>query len=132
MRDPWNPIQAEIRDWAYDKDALEPDQDCDLALANLREFDIYVELAADDDCPKWDYFLRILYLIVGDAVRTDYQTEPQESVLALLENTRRFAKPRFVLLRVRAEHLFAHPNTFDYNDWCGGGLVTQDQLQTPQ
>jgi len=42
MRDPINPISDEIREWAFLEGALEPQQDWDLHLANLREFDLYV------------------------------------------------------------------------------------------
>jgi len=30
-----------------------------------------MKLASAKDCPKKEYFLALLYLIVGDAVRTD-------------------------------------------------------------
>jgi len=126
MRDPWNPQQAEIREWAYSEDQLEPDQDWDLVLANLDELDLYLEIAADDACPNWGYFLRVLYLVVGDAVRTEFQTESREDLEALLEATRAFAKRRFDLLRERAEDLIARPETFDYDNWCLGGFVRRD------
>ncbi len=125
-----NPMSAEIREWAYTPGALEPEQDWDLALANLREFDLYVHLAADDACPSWDYFLRILYLIIGDAVRTEFQTESKEAILEILDATRSFPNDRFSLLRKRAELLIASPDTFNYDDWCAGALVTRDLHET--
>jgi hypothetical protein len=126
MRDPANPIRDEIKAWAFNEGAIEPMQDWDLMLASQREYDLYGELAADDACPNRDYFLRLLYLIVGDAVRTNYRTESLDSVRQLLKHTTTHPKYRFHLLRSRAEKLIREPETFSYDDWCGGALVTQD------
>ena len=126
MRDAINPVRGEIRAWAFDEEAFEPEQDWDLHLANLREFDLYVELAAEDDCPKWDYFLNLLYLVVGDAVRTNFQSETRCSIDELLASTMTKPKYRFHLLRERSAALLANPEAFSYDEWCAGLLVTQD------
>lgn len=126
MRDPINPMRDEIREWAYMAGAMEPEQDWDLHLANLREFDLYVELASDDSCPAWDYFQRVLYLIVGDAVRTGFKTETEDSIRDLLKLTEKFPKYRFHLFRQRSFELLEHPESFDYDDWCAGMFVAKD------
>lgn len=126
MRNPINPMRTEIREWAFIEGAQEPEQDWDLHLANLREFDLYVELAANDLCPARDYFLRLLYLIVGDAVRTSFQTESVETIQDLLAMTERFPRHRLHVFRNRAQDLLEAPETFDYNDWCAGMLVSRD------
>lgn len=126
MRDPINPMRNEIREWAYLEGEMEPEQDWDLHLANLREYDLYVELAADDSCPSWKYFQRILYLIVGDAVRTGFQTETEDSIYNLLKLTEKFPKHRFHLFRQRSLDLLQHPENFDYNGWCAGMIVAKD------
>ena len=130
MRDPYNPMRDDVRDWAFSDGALEPVQDWDLMLANLREFDLYAELAADDSCPNREYFLRVLYLIVGDAVRTNFRTESAESINEILEITVRFPNYCFHLLRQRALALLSAPSTFEYDDWCAGRLVDQDLSPT--
>ena len=132
MRDPINTMRSEIREWAFIEGAQEPEQDWDLQLANLREFDLYVELAANDLCPARDYFLRILYLIVGDAVRTSFQTESKECIQEILAMTERFPRHRFHLFRHRSIELLENPTTFDYDDWCGGMLVTRDSKLNQQ
>lgn len=126
MRDPVNPYRSEIREWAFTKDALEPMQDWDLMLAHTPEFDLYVELTADDTCPAWSYFLQALYLIVGDAVSTGYRSQPRDVIKALLTETRKYSRPHLHLFRQRSEKLMKHPETFEYNDWCTGGIVTKD------
>ncbi|MEM9282173.1 MAG: hypothetical protein AAGA96_10120 [Verrucomicrobiota bacterium] len=126
MRDPINPTRDEIRNWAYTEGAMEPEQDWDLHLANLREFDLFTELAADDDCPSWDYFLRLLYLIVGDAVRTGFQTESEETIRDILKATEKIPRHRFHVLRLRSDELLKRPESFAYDDWCAGILVAKD------
>jgi hypothetical protein len=126
MRDPINPMRDEIRAWAFFENAQEPEQDRDLHLANLREFDLYVELAANNLCPARDYFLRLLYLIVGDAVRTSFQTESLESIKEILAMTESFPRHRFHVFRHRSLELIENPKTFDYDDWCAGKLVARD------
>ena len=119
-------MRDEIREWAYLEGEMEPEQDWGLHLANLREYDLYVELAADDSCPSWKYFQRVLYLIVGDAVRTGFQTETEDSIHNLLKLTERFPKHRFQLFRQRSLDLLQHPDSFDYNGWCAGMIVAKD------
>lgn len=73
MKDPYNPVENEIRAWAKNPEAVEPVQDWDLMLCNVDRLDLYLELASTDNCPQADYFLAALYLIVGDAVRTEFR-----------------------------------------------------------
>jgi hypothetical protein len=126
MRDPINPFRDEIHEWAYNPIAEEPVQDWDLHLAHLRDHDLFIELAADHACPNQDYFLRLLYLIIGDAVRTDYSTETRDTIEALLDQTHAYPRHAFHLLRQRSRELVANPKLFDYNLWCAGQWVTQD------
>ncbi len=126
MRSPENPTREDIREWAYTEGALYPIPAWDLILTWTREFDLYVELAADDECPNWDFFLGVLYQIVGEAVRTGYRTESKAQIEEFLDMTKPFPKYRFHLLRERAAKLMANPDTFDFSDWCTGQLVRQD------
>jgi hypothetical protein len=130
MRDPYNPTRDEIRAWAYEKGALEPEQDWDLHLARLGEFDLYVELAGADDCPNWSYFIRLLYFIVGDAVRSDYRTLSRRSLEDVLALTDHIPKFRFYRLRQRAADLMSEPASFDYHKWCGGGLIADETTES--
>src|SRR6266498_4073214 len=68
MRSRYNPTAEDLRTWAYDSSSEEPAQDWDLSLATIPYDDLFLEFASDVDCPKRDYFLSLLYLIVGDAV----------------------------------------------------------------
>ena len=38
MKDPWNPSNEELREWAFNADTLCPTQDFHLAVADLHSF----------------------------------------------------------------------------------------------
>lgn len=119
--DPWNPSSSEVRAWAYAHNAQEPCQDWDLALAWAGHERDYLEFSADTNCPSRLYFLHVVYLMVGDAVRNDYRTTPKAVVQGFVEqaaNTRCKSLQRW---RERSLRLLAHPSEFDYTAWCGGG-----------
>ncbi len=72
MIDPWNPTKSELKEWAYSSDPYCPAQDFDLAVADICLSDIILESASDTQCPEQSFFLHCAYLIVGDAVRTNF------------------------------------------------------------
>ena len=115
-------IANDIRQWAYDADAPEPQQDFDLFLAmELRK--AYFDFVSDITCPKQKYFLKVLYLIVGDAVRTEYHTNTREEINEFLEAANKLQVKELELWIDKSRNLMKHPEKFDYDRWCGGGLV---------
>ena len=120
MSNPWNPTPQEIRSWAYDADAADPCQDWDLALSWLQDESVYLNLATDEACPKRRFFLSLLYLIVGDAVRTGFRTHRKQIVLGLIERGNEFSHPDIVAWQRRSRELIANPEKFEYGAWCGG------------
>ncbi|UZE97184.1 hypothetical protein [Alkalimarinus alittae] len=123
MKDPWNPINEELREWAYDADSLWPTQDFDLAVGELYLSDIIIELASDNSCPKQRFFLKCAYLIVGDAVRTDYHTETREDVSNFLKQASKTGNVYLLKFVEHAKELMSNPSKFDYDQWCDGGLA---------
>ena len=126
MRSPQNPNAEEITHWAYDARAGEPVQDWDIVLAGCPYESLYMKFASSSDCPKQEYFLAVLYLIVGDTVRTQYQTRSREDVERLLaEAEQRFPSHCVHLWTKRARELIAGQRVFRYDDWCGGVLARE-------
>ena len=121
--DPMDPDDAELRAWAWTPDAEEPCQDFDLMLANTGRDALFIEFAADDACPSRDWFLAVLYLMVGDAVRTGFATMTEPGVRALLARADGLASTRLRTWQRRSLQLMREPATFDYEDWCDGGLA---------
>jgi hypothetical protein len=117
-----SPDDQGLREWAYDPVAVEPQQDFDLLLATMPQRS-YVEFAGDVACPKAEYFLRILYLIVGDAVRTDYSSDCRDTIDDLLQAGRAQGSARVMAWVARSERLMLHPEEFNFDLWCGGGFV---------
>lgn len=123
MKDPWNPQKEALRQWAFDAGAPWPEQDFDLAIGDLLFADIILELAADNHCPKQPFFLSCAYLIVGDAVRTHFDVCAKADLQHFLERAMQSGHPYLVTLVERSTVLIEHPDTFDYNQWCHGGLA---------
>jgi hypothetical protein len=121
--DPWNPEPDEIRAWAYDADAMCPEQDFDLALSWAGHEKAYLELAQHEACPKRRFFLGVLYLMVGDAVRTRFHVAPEPVVRGLIEHGNDYDHPEIRLWQERSRALLANRDLFDYDLWCGGGYA---------
>jgi hypothetical protein len=125
MEDPWNPTAQEIEEWAFDRKSLEPAQDWMLALTWKREEKLYLELASNDKCPKQKYFLQLHYFIVGDAVRSKFQTNEQAIIKGFIEKGKAYSDSGVVKWIQRSEELIKHPDQFHYGLWCGGKLANQ-------
>ena len=123
--DPWNPQPDEIRAWAYDPKAEEPEQDFDLALLWARHERAYLELASDDTCPARSYFLGILYLIVGDAARGGFAGGSEAIVRGFVERGSTYDHPDVRVWQQKSRALLADPSSFAYDDWCAGGFASQ-------
>jgi hypothetical protein len=120
----YDPTAEEISRWPYDPSADEPAQDWDLILSHCPYESLYMEFASSNDCPKQEYVLAVLYLIVGDAVRTRYRTRSREDVERLLaEAEERFPSHWLHLWTKRARELIAGHQAFSYDDWCAGALA---------
>jgi hypothetical protein len=123
FKDPWNPSSSEVRAWAYTAGVEQPCEDWDLALAWARHERDYLAFAQDPVCPQRDFFLHLLYFIVGDAVRKDFRTVAEPVVRGFVDRAADSASVRLQLWRRRALGLLARPQEFDYAAWCGGGLA---------
>ena len=121
--DPLDPEAAELRAWAYAPDAEEPCQDFDLMLANTGREDLFVEFAGDDACPTREWFLSVLYLMVGDAVRTGFGTLSEPGVRTLLARADAVDSTPLRRWQQRSLCLMDDPGSFDYEEWCAGGLA---------
>jgi hypothetical protein len=124
MQDPWNPTSAEITAWAYDPTSMWPEQDWDLAVTSDQNTDLLLQLASDAACPKRDFFLRCLYLFVGDAVRSGFVAHRHEVVVELLENVPVACTPEISRWLARSQKLLdASRGAVDYTLWCEGGYA---------
>ena len=123
IADPWNPSATEVREWAYTVAAKEPCQDWQLALSWARHEKTYLELVADDDCPNRGYFLDVLYIIVGDAVRSGFRSVEEPILRGFLERASEYDHKDIAAWRTRTIELLKYPDTFSYGLWCGGGYA---------
>jgi hypothetical protein len=129
--DPWNPSSTEIRAWAYRADAVEPCEDWTLALSWARHERDYLEFAADPRCPNADFFLHLVYFIVGKAVHSEFRPEPEPVIRGFIDLAANTRSRRLRLWRERALQLLKHPADFDYAAWCAGGLANEP-MRSPE
>ncbi len=127
MNDHIEPNETELRAWACDADADWPVQDYDLMVVLLGLNHVIIELAADNNCPKQRFFLSCCYLIVGDAVRTEFKSESKQAILHFLNLAEATQHAQLLKFVARSEQLLADPSLFDYDLWCDGGLVGRDE-----
>ena len=129
---PYKPSGDAIQKWAADPFAVEPIDDWNLILAQQPHDELYLRLAASSECPQALYFLTLLYLIVGNAVRSDYATKPRyeiEHLLAVADAD--FPTPKIRLWAKRSVALIANPALFNYTDWCCGALARTAEQMLP-
>ena len=123
FNDPWNPSSYEVKEWAYTIGAIEPCQDWDLSLAWVGFEDDFIGYASDASCPNADYFLHILYFMVGDSVRSKFNSTHESSVREFIKLGYASKNHKVRLWAQRATNLINHPEAFDYESWCGGQLA---------
>ena len=121
---PSSSIEADLRAWAYSEE-LEPQEDFDLMITGCGHERLFLEWAADEACPKAEYFLGCLYLFVGDAVRTGYKTSSRAEVEGLLGLAEGGACESLHEWVDRSRRLIADPESFDYDLWCAGGYARE-------
>jgi hypothetical protein len=118
MNDPWNPTSSEVREWAFDPNAPEPTQE--LVLSRTQHEPVYLDLASGESCPRRRYFPSLLYFMVGDAVRSDFHSRPHPTIKGFINRGDDFDHPDIRLWQKGSRDLLARPDSFEYNQWCGG------------
>jgi hypothetical protein len=121
-----NPTDEEVERWAYIPDASYPPempQDWDLCITEGGRADLLERLASDPTCPNRKFFLSCLYLLVGDAVRSNGATWSIEEAREWLSRDRRATPDDIAVFLQRAKQMIVNPNEFEYKKWCWGGYA---------
>lgn len=115
FKDIWNPTQEEIMLWAFDKDS-DNVQDWELAVSSIENIDLFINLVIDKACPKRYFFIRCLYVLVGDTVRGNRDDELSEldTILLKSSNVSDSIIERWVQ---RSRDLLFNPDSYDYKLW---------------
>jgi hypothetical protein len=123
-----NPTDAEIVRWAGIEGAHYPpemSQDWDLCVTEPGRRDLLLRLASDASCPNRKFFLSCLYLLIGDAVRSNGHTWHLDEASAWLRVDRPSLPEDIALFLDRALQLVGGTEPFDYEKWCDGGYAFQ-------
>jgi hypothetical protein len=130
-----NPTREEIRQWAYDPDAVEPMQDWHLIIWGTADLQLLIDLASDPMCPKADYALWLLYGRVGDHARREGRKGLDRAsyglrdpdLMAYLSRDDTPSDAGVARWKQRSKALLNDSSLFDYEDWCWGRLRRTDE-----
>ena len=117
MHDPFNPSPNEIREWAYDADALQPCQDFDLILKwtqhERRSWCVWTINVQSKTFSCGSLQLVTPYV----ATTVDTATDPRRAY----QSWRRYPHPKIQMWQTRSRELMKQPDRFEYEAWCAGG-----------
>lgn len=124
---PFDPGDDELREWAQG-DLTWPVQDFDLMVADYERAPLLVELTSS---PAREFAFRCLYLVVGDAIRSDFNSTSRLRVETMLDDAEGAALADGGVRRwvIDSRELLDHPERFDYTLWCDGGLGARAALE---
>ena len=123
FKDNWNIQGDELIRWAEDRSADWPDQDFDIAVADLRFSEIIIRYATDDESPKRRFFLGCAYLIVGNSLKSTNQASlKNKEVESFLIKAKESNHKSMDLLCVRYEEVLNNQIEFNYELWCNQGF----------
>lgn len=123
---PVDPSAAELRAWAYRPDAVPLQSmppDWDLLVSGDHLVTTLFELAMDRSCPARRFALHCLYIYAADAIRTNFKAHPKRRLRRMVETAEADGDDLMVTWAVNARVLILRPESFDYHEWCEGGLV---------
>jgi len=123
FNNPYTPTYEEIIEWAYDIGSVEPEQDWDILVDWLVYPDLVLKLASDKNCPSQEYFLHILYVVVGQAVRGKFSNRSILEIEVLFDHAKTVDNPNIRTWLGRSRELIKHPDKFKYDDWFAGKLA---------
>ncbi len=123
--DPYAPTSEELTHWCSSSDAKEPVEDWDLIITDEENLSIIFDLASQVTLPHATFFLGCLYLFVGDAHRTNFETFSRGLVELWLSRVSSVSPEVLLLWKRRAIALLNGEMDFDYVLWCGHGYASQ-------
>jgi hypothetical protein len=101
----WDPTPDEVRNWAYSLDAAEPCEDWDLALVWTLPEKALLECASDERCPKREYMLRVLDLVISHAIRDGFRSRPKVVIEGFLTRGDQYAHLDIKAWQVRGRQI---------------------------
>ena len=114
-----SPTVKEIRRWAYSEDDW-PHQEWDLFLSWTREVDLFIELATDHKCQKQDFFLHMLYYIVGTTYGEPNNTDKIERIISYSQKAAAIKHGAIQTWRGNIDNLIRNRVRYNYDNWKGG------------
>jgi hypothetical protein len=84
---------------------------------------VLLEPAFDEACPARRFMIGVLYLGVGDSVRSGFRSRPRPIVEGFIARGDCYDHPDIRRWQERSRELLKAPDLFDDERWCGGGYA---------
>ena len=114
-----NPTSEEVRKWAYSEDDW-PHDEWDLFLSWTREVDLFIELATDNECPKKDFFLHMLYYLVGTTYGEPEKSDKLDRIRYYSDKGVGIKHGAIRKWRKDIDDLLKQRVKYEYDNWRGG------------
>ena len=114
-----NPTVEEVKAWAY-SDENWPHEEWDLFLCWTREVGLFIELATDHKCPKKNFFLHMLYYIIGTTYSEPNKTGKLERIKSYAEKGAFVKHGDIKAWRSHIVELLSGSSKYSYDNWRGG------------
>jgi hypothetical protein len=124
--EPSNPTISEIEAWAWSyTDQNWPHSEWPLFLTWTREIELFIALAKNQKCPKKDFFLFLLYYIVGFTYSYPKKDkkEVKREVKEIISNGRGIKQSDILKWVKHSEELLGGKLEYTYEDWRGRKLA---------
>ncbi len=114
-----------IKKWAFKKSKPKSVPDWDSRITTIKNADLLLTLAQDQNCPQRASVLRCLYTLVGISV-SKHTALDIEAINKLLDKAEA-SSDRIILNWVdRSRVILKDLRKYDYIEWCQGGFSERD------
>ena len=109
----------QLRDWAYHPELYcGTGQAFQLAAADIRFADVLRDCASDAACPNQVFLLRCLYLIAGNAIRSDFNGTSRMEIIRLTRQAEKRGAEPLLEFVWRTREVLDDTSGFDFDRWC--------------
>jgi hypothetical protein len=116
FKDVWNPTDEEIIAWAKSDEGM-PEEDFDLALITEENDGLLISLAQDKNSHKRNFFIHVLYFMIGDAVYLE-NTDRMDYLKNFLTDLEFSDDAELEKWKNESIELLNNTDKFDYDYWC--------------
>lgn len=121
----FKPSSLSIKKWAYQKSKLRSIPEWGELITTIKNADLLLTLALDQNCPQRASILRCLYSLVGTSASIHVEVDIAK-INALLDKAKSSSDQVILNWVTRSRIILGDLKKFDYIEWCEGGFSEKD------